>query len=682
MDDAKGTDLRKYLQILRRRWPLILLVVAATGTSAYLVSARMKPVYRGATEVQVQPITGSSQSQDLLSLFQNPTLVLQTDVKLIESDSVLSLSAKDLGLTSTAPLKAALSVQLIANTQILEIDVDTHVPAQSRDWANKVADSFINFERTQAIAQVTASNEEAINRVTASNTDIAKRLDDLKAQIQAASQSAVSSTVIPGLTAQQTALAAELQTLPTAPTLGTGGPSVIVPAITPLLPISPKIRQNVLLGGMLGLFLAGGLVLLGEALDDRLRSPEEVEKWSGVPTLGFIPYAKELAGRDASPGLVHDSSSGVAEAYRTVRTNLRFLSVKRPIRSLLVTSSVKGEGKSTTAANLAAAFSLSGVKTILISADLRRPTVHKFFGLPNSEGLVDALLPDAHLERLLQKNELPDFRLLAAGRIPPNPTEILSSSRFGDILRTLEMAADLVIIDATPLLGVADASALASRVDGVVLVVNPKEVSRRTLVHANEQLRKAGGRVLGTVLNAVNPGHGYGYGYNSDYYYYAADKNKRKARKGSDEHPLDEGAGLVEEDSPTARKLRKKQEAGEPHMKGRRRIEEGSEEPAEVHLAMTWGGEGPAGNGVQPGEQAALQTPSPSQSLSNVATAGPSGTLEIQIWDQPKEGPAIDETNEHSLAPAHGPALPDGGLPGPTATEGPPTSQGSHPNEP
>jgi capsular exopolysaccharide synthesis family protein len=294
-----------------------------------------------------------------------------------------------------------------------------------------------------------------------------------------------------------------------------------------------------------------------------LRSGEEVEEWAGAPTLGYVPYTRELAGKDASPAVVHNSSSVVAEAYRTVRTNLRFLSVEHPIKSLLVTSSVKGEGKSTTAANLAAAFALSGVKTILVSADLRRPTVHKFFGLPNAEGLVDALLPGAELEPLLQCNELPDFRLLAAGRIPPNPTEILSSSRFGDILATLAAAADLVIIDSTPLLGVADASALASRVDGVVLVVNPKEVNRRTLVHATEQLSKAGGRVLGTILNAVSSGHGYGYGYDYDYYYYAADKDKRRAKKGG--------------------------KSRHGHSPGARTVGEAGE--AEVKLAMTWGGD-------------------------------------------------------------------------------------------
>jgi len=173
---------------------------------------------------------------------------------------------------------------------------------------------------------------------------------------------------------------------------------------------------------------------------------------------------------------------------------------------------------------------VSGVRTILVSADLRRPSVHRYFGLQNAVGVVDAVLPDVPLERLLQANELPDLRLLAAGRIPPNPAEILGSSRFAEILDTLSAAADLVIIDSPPLLGVADASALASRVDGVLLVVNPAEVNRRTLAHAEAQLRKAGGRLLGVLLNAAGPSMSYGYGYGYGYYS-AEEKETRKARK-------------------------------------------------------------------------------------------------------------------------------------------------------
>lgn len=518
-DEARGAQLREYLHILRRRWGIILVVVAVTSSAALLASMRIRKQYTADTQVVVQPITNSSSpNSDLLNLLTNPTLVLQTDVALIRSDSVLGPAARTLGLASSAPLSRALGVQLVANTQILDIKVTNHVPATARDWANAVANAFIDFQHNLVAQKVATQTQKIVGNIS-----------DVETQLVAAQASKISATVIPALTSEVASLQSALNALPSAGLLDTGGATVSTPATAPTTPSSPRIKVNVALGAVLGLVLAGGLVLLSESLDDRLRGTEDIEERVGAPVLGSIPYARELSGHAASPAFVHDPSPPVAEACRTIRTNLRFLAVERPLRTLLVTSSVKAEGKSTTAANLAVTFAVAGVKTVLISADLRRPSVHKYFGLSNAEGLVDALLPESRLERLLQTNALPDFRFLAAGRIPPNPTEILASSKFGEVLQTLREVADLVIIDSTPLLGVADAGALASRVDGVLLVVNPGQVDRRTLAHATELLRRAGGHVLGTVLNAVSAGHG---GYDYGYEYYAEEaRQTRKAKR-------------------------------------------------------------------------------------------------------------------------------------------------------
>jgi capsular exopolysaccharide synthesis family protein len=521
MDESGGRMLRQYLEVIRRRWIVIVLIVVVTSASAYVVSLRMTPIYQADTQINVTPFTSASSQSNILNMLTDPTAALQTDVTLIQSDAVLGPAAKAVGLASPAPLASAISAKVLAGTQIIEVSAVSPVPAHARNWANAVSAAFINFQRDQAIAQVTAASQ-----------DIAQRLASLKSQMAAAGSSQASATVMSGLSSQIDTLQGELDSLPGAPSIVAGGGVVVAQASLPTIPVSPKKSRNVLLGAMVGLLLAVGLVLLIEALDDRLRSAEEVEARAGVPTLGSVPYTKELSKPSRSAAIVHEPTSAVAEAYRTLRTNLRFLSVERPLRTLLVTSSVKGEGKSTTSANLAAAFAVSGVRTVLVSADLRHPSVHRFFGLENSAGVVDAILPDVPLDALLQTNELPDLWLLAAGRIPPNPTEILASSRFAEVLQTLSSAAELVIVDSPPLLGVADASALASRVDGVLLVVNPGEVNRRTLEHATKQLNKAGGRLLGTVTNAVGPGMSYGYGYGYDYdYCYAEEKVNRKARK-------------------------------------------------------------------------------------------------------------------------------------------------------
>jgi capsular exopolysaccharide synthesis family protein len=273
-----------------------------------------------------------------------------------------------------------------------------------------------------------------------------------------------------------------------------------------------------------------GFAFLAENLDDRVRSTEEVEERVGAPVLGHVPYVVEWA--DSPEPLlatVHEPTSGAAEAYRTLRTNLRFLSIERPLETILVTSALASEGKSTTAANLAVALAEGGTQTILVSADLRRPSLHKFFDIPDSGGIVAALEGTVPVEGALRQTKIPNLRLLPAGGRPPNPTEILASSRFGELLESLASISDLVLIDAPPALGLADASALASKVDGVLFLVDAHEVARRSLSHAAEQIRKAGGRILGTIMNGVVADEG-GYGYYYHYYYAYSDEGSRSDR--------------------------------------------------------------------------------------------------------------------------------------------------------
>lgn len=527
MDESTGETLRNYFAVLKRRWGIIVLVIALFTGGALAISLRMTKTYTAVAEINITPfISPSASSADILNMLTNPTLGMQTDVSLIESAAVLSPAAQSLGLTSKNALVGSVKASLVLNTQIISVQASSPSPARAAVIANAVAQAFLDYQRNTAISDVAAAGK-----------DLSSQIDSLEAQIQAAGSSPASATAVSGLNADLTTLRTELAQLPGLNSIVTGGGSIPEPAPVPTSPSSPRVKVNVALGLFLGLVLAVGLVLLIEALDDRLRSAEDVEAVTAEPILGSVPLTDELATETNATALIHSPTSSVAEAYRTIRTNLQFMSVERPIRTLLVTSSIKGEGKSTTAANLAAAFAVSGMRTILVSADLRRPSVHRFFGLENTRGVVDAILPNVPLEQVLQGDELPDLRLLAAGRVPPNPAEILGSRRFAEILDQLASAADLVIIDSPPLLGVSDASVLASRVDGVLLIVNTAQVTRRALAHAHAQLGKVGGRLLGEVLNAVSASLGKGYGYDYDYRYYTSEneasekKTRRRGRR-------------------------------------------------------------------------------------------------------------------------------------------------------
>lgn len=215
---------------------------------------------------------------------------------------------------------------------------------------------------------------------------------------------------------------------------------------------------------------------------------------------------------------VSNPRSPVAEAYRTLRTNLEFSNLDKSLRTLLVTSPGPEEGKSTTLANLAVTIAQSGKRVILVDADLRRPTQHTVFGLKNTSGLSDMVLDDTLLANPpLQDSAVANLKVLTSGQLPPNPAEILGSNRMGEILTALLERADLVLLDAPPVLAVTDAAVLSHKVDGVLLILSAGKTKRESAKKAQAQLEKVNARVIGAVLNNVR-------GDSSGQYYYGQGK--------------------------------------------------------------------------------------------------------------------------------------------------------------
>jgi protein-tyrosine kinase len=217
-----------------------------------------------------------------------------------------------------------------------------------------------------------------------------------------------------------------------------------------------------------------------------------------------------------------------SEAYRTLRTNIQFSSVDNPIRSLLVTSSSPGEGKSTTTANLAVVLAQTGQRVIVVDTDLRRPVLHKVFGIPNNIGLTTALLAGESLsqEDYLQPTEIDTLSVLTSGPIPPNPSELLGSHRMQHLIEVLAQAADIVIFDSPPVLAVTDAVVLGRQVDGVLVVADAGNTREHALAQAVAELQKTGANVLGVALNRLDTRRGGYY-----YYYYYSDEQGGQGRR-------------------------------------------------------------------------------------------------------------------------------------------------------
>ena len=285
---------------------------------------------------------------------------------------------------------------------------------------------------------------------------------------------------------------------------------VLEKAVAPAAPIRPKKAQNILFAGLLGILAGLCLALLQELFDDRINSPEEAERALGLPSLGYIPMIEEEGLR-----LIRDIStfSPLMESYRTLRTNINFAAVGSDVKAIVVTSSIPAEGKSTTCANLAMAMALDGKRVVIVDADLRRPSQHKLFKTSSSPGLTDILVGTHSIEDVMQATKVEGVSIIPAGSPPPNPAELLGSAAMGHFLANIEAIADIVLFDSPPTLAVADGVVLASRCDGVLMVIAYGETKKTSTRQAKEILTRANVHILGTVMNRmVGPSSGYYYG--------------------------------------------------------------------------------------------------------------------------------------------------------------------------
>jgi non-specific protein-tyrosine kinase len=296
---------------------------------------------------------------------------------------------------------------------------------------------------------------------------------------------------------------------------------VVEPARVPTVPVRPKTVQNTLLAAVVGMMLGVGLVFLIEYLDDSIRSPEQITGLLRVPVIGVI--ARMNGGSHNENGnrsliAVKQPRSPVVEAFRALRTNIQFTSVDRPVRSLLVTSAVPVEGKSTVSANLAVVMAQAGLRVLLVDCDLRRPSVHKLFDQTNRVGLTDMMLQaSAQWDSAAQPTQTANLSILSSGSLPPNPAELLGSERLRQLLDRLRSNYDMVILDSPPMLPITDATVLARVVDGVLLVVDTGVTRVGAVLQSKELLERVGGRLIGVVMNKVAKGVG---GYSHYYHYY------------------------------------------------------------------------------------------------------------------------------------------------------------------
>jgi len=447
---------REYLRILQRNWILIVLMMMVGAGSTAAYSLTQQPQYESTTKVYV-----STQSSGTVADLQQGNTFTQQAVK----------SYAD----------------LVSTPIVLDPVIDKY---------------SLNMDATELAQSVTAT--APLDTVIISITAVDRSAKDSALLANAIGSSLTD--VVDKLVPKSADGTAQVQI------------STVQRAEVPATPSSPNVPVNIVVGLVLGLLIGIGAAALREALDNKVRNPRDVELISTSPLLGSTTFDPKAAER---PLVVRDDPrSPRAEAYRSLRTNLRFLEFGGEAKSLVITSSVASEGKSSTSSNLAIALADAGSSVCLVDADLRRPRLAKYLGLEDAAGLTDILIGRADLEDVLQPWGRGNMAVLPAGMQPPNPSELLGSAAMTALVQRLEQTFDVVIIDAPPLLPVTDAAILARSCGGAILVASAGKVHKNQLKTAMTKLDAVGARTFGVVMTMLPPRGADSYGYGTYTYKY------------------------------------------------------------------------------------------------------------------------------------------------------------------
>lgn len=477
-------NLQNLVKVLLTRWATVATAIVVVFLGAVVVTLSTTPLYQASTRLFVSTTGGGS----LTETYQGNRFSQERVVsyaELLMGETLAQRTIDKLGLDMSAgTLKSNVKATAKNDTVLINVRVLDESPVRARDIANALSDEFVVMIRELETPEGGARPD-------------ARVVVEQRASV-------------------------------------------------PSKPVVPKTTRNITMGLIFGVIAGIGLALLRDLLDSTIKSRETLESITRTGIIGSIPLDKE---RRKEPAISFDTdNSGIAEAFRKLRTNLQFLSVDSPPRVIVVTSSMPTEGKSTTAINIALALAEAEHNVVLVDGDLRRPTLHKYLGLVGAVGFSTVLSGQATLSEAMQKTRFPGLTVLTSGATPPNPSELLGSQSARKLLAELRAEFDYVIVDSTPLLAVTDAAILAAGADGVLVMARYGQTKREQLTHAVENLDDVDARLLGAVFTMM-PTRGSG-SYSYSYGYYGEGGQTRTGASSGGTKP--EGAAEEAEPSTTA----------------------------------------------------------------------------------------------------------------------------------
>lgn len=478
-------EIRNYTAVLRRRWLSFTIVLLLAVAAVTTYTLTATPRYTTTTRLFFA-VQGSGTVTDLAQGSTFATKQMTSYAEVATSPLVLGPVISELGLSVT-PTKLAESVTAVVpvETVILEVSASDVDPLRATQIANAIGSRMA----------------DTVARLSPQRTDGS---DSVQA-------------------------------------------TILAPAQVPTAPTSPNVLRNLAVGLALGLILGLGVAMLRNLLDSKVRSEQDVRALTDTPVLGVIAFDDGVL---SHPVILREDPRGApAEAIRRLRTNLQFIGVASESRSIVVSSSVPGEGKTTAAINLAVSLADAGAKVLLVDADLRRPSVAQYLGLEGQVGLTTVLIGKASFADVVQPYAGTTLDILPAGQIPPNPSEMLGSPAMKALLDTATGTYDLVLIDSPPVLPVTDAAVLGRQVNGALFVAGMDRIHRPQMRSALASLETAGCQVLGLVINKIARREAGAYVYEKGYYY-ASDTDNQNLGKPTDP-TSPEGASVAQ--SPSTR---------------------------------------------------------------------------------------------------------------------------------
>ncbi len=513
MEDATrhgSSSLRDYLRILQERKWVVILPLVLIPLAAVFFSVRQQRMYQASADVLLKRQDLAATISGILESYEDPSRFVQTQIELAKVPEIAQrvLSSTRVRTRTPTSLLKSTSVVSSASSDLLTFRVTDRNPGVAVRLATAYGEQFVNYRREL--------DTGAVNRTL---SQVERRLAQLRNPGRASP-----------LFTTYASLVDKREQLRTLQALQTSNAAVVRPASS-ALQVRPRPKRNAAIGLLLGLVFGVGLAFLWHALDTRVRSVEQIRDALGLPLLARIPGPSRRMRRGNQVAMLADPTSAQAEAFRMLRTNLEFVNLERRARTIMFTSAVEREGKSTTVVNLAVALARARHRVVVVDLDLRRPSLDSTFGLKGRPGVTDVALGHASLDEAISAIAIPDagsrngrvengnagrgvsglLEVVTSGPVPPDPGEFVATNLVSEILRQLRDRAEVVLIDAPPLLHVGDAMALSAKVDGLVVVTRLNVVRRPMLGELRRLLDASPAAKLGFVLTGADFEEGYGY---------------------------------------------------------------------------------------------------------------------------------------------------------------------------